>query len=149
MWVFLNNAFLSIVAPQPGEVDETHELLEDLLVVRARAEGDIERVFSNVEVQKSKQDRDYAFRAFVMRSHVAAVMAKQVQEIRAPNFKDSVTEGDRQLAYQRVWAVMLDFQTDRGNPGKYGRPLAEDLIGDPAYEEYLRPGRRPTRRPRK
>lgn len=145
MWVFLKDAYVSIVAPSASDALGR----DDVLVVRARAKGDIERIFPNAKVEKSSMDRDYAFRAFVPRILVMNEMAAQVRGITATNFKDSVTEPDRLTVYQRVWSVMLDFQTDRGNPGKYGRPLAEDLIGDPAFEDYLRPGSRSSRRARK
>lgn len=141
MWIFLKNSFLSIVVPSASDLIGRG----DVLLVRARAKGDIEAVFPGAEVT-SPPDHDYSFRAFIDRSQVASEMASLVNEIDAPNFKNSVKEGDRAIAYQRVWAVMNEFQTERGRPGKYGKVVHDDLLLDPAYEEYLKPGRRRTRK---
>ena len=46
MWVFLNNAFLSIVE---------HRENQNILLVRARIKGDIERVFPGVMVHKTPE----------------------------------------------------------------------------------------------
>ena len=45
MWIFLSNSFISVVQ-KPGD--------NDLLTVRARIEGDIERVFPGAQVQANK-----------------------------------------------------------------------------------------------
>lgn len=138
MWIFLKDSFLSIVAYPEDEL---------LLMVRARAEGDIENVFGpGYKVEKSDGTTDYSFRALIPRYVVAGTMSSVAQSITATNFKDSVIEPDRNIAYQRVWAVMNDFQTERGAPGKYGKLGKLDreieMLTDPAYDDYLRPGRR-------
>jgi hypothetical protein len=103
MWIFLNNAFLSIVAnPEGGK----------MLVVRARANGDIERVFPGVRTYQTK-GRDYMYRAFLPRKAVADALAKQALGITATNFKNSVKENDRHDAYMGVWGRMNRFQGAR------------------------------------
>lgn len=108
MWIMLNNAFLSIVSPRPDS---------PTLDVRARAKGDIERVFPEAKAY-AKAGRDYAFRAHLPRERVAEAIALQVAGIAYPNFKGSTKENDRHDAYLRCWHAMADFQAKRG----HGRP---------------------------
>jgi hypothetical protein len=100
MWVFLNNAFLSIVDPP--------ETCDDLLV-RARIRGDIERIFPEAVVEQIPM-RDYAYRALVPRKMVANAMREAVLDIGYGNFKNSVEEDSRHSAYARVWGVMNGLQ---------------------------------------
>jgi hypothetical protein len=78
MWIFLNNAFLSIVSA----------LRRRDLLVGARCAGDIERVFPRVHVSVTPKN-DYRFRAFVPRTLVAEAIATQMAGIDYANFKDS------------------------------------------------------------
>lgn len=100
MWICLNNAFFSIVEPKAGS---------DELLVRARRQGDIERVFPNHQVERTV-GRDYLFRAFIKRETVAAIIAEQVMGINYNNFKNSVRDGKLHSAYGRFWHVMADLQ---------------------------------------
>jgi hypothetical protein len=61
MWIFLPDSFISVVQ-KPGDTD--------LLTVRARIAGDIERVFPDAQVQ-ANQGTDYKYRAKVPREAVA------------------------------------------------------------------------------
>jgi len=100
MWIYLNDAFLSIVAHRddPG-----------ILLVRARRQGDIERAFPAAAV-KVTGAADYRFRAELPRQDVADALAAAVAGIGYPNFKASVAERDRHQAYLRCWAAMSDWQ---------------------------------------
>jgi hypothetical protein len=102
MWVFLNNAFLSIVENR----DNSDELL-----VRARVKGDIERVFDDITVTETPK-ADYRYRAYVARDQVIEAMVRQVKEIDYANFKGSIPydDGMRAMAYADVWSVMRDLQ---------------------------------------
>jgi hypothetical protein len=100
MWLSFNNAFLSVVHK---------DCADDELLVRARRQGDIERVFPGVQVRKTPNN-DYLFRAVVKRERVAAALAKLVGELNYDNFKNSVREPDLHRAYGRVWHVMSDVQ---------------------------------------
>lgn len=111
MWVFLSNAFLSIVE---------HKDDPALLVVRARARTDLARVFpAHAGRVAHTPGGDYAFRASVPREEVAAALHAEVRRIGYTNFKDSVKEADRKAACLRVWNTMADFQEDRLR-GKHG-----------------------------
>jgi len=105
MWIFFSDAMLSIV--DKGGDGST-------LLVRARREGDIERVFPNVQVQVGG-GTDYRFRARIDREQVAQRIAEMVRGITYGNFKSSVREWDRHEAYLEVWRAMYDYQeADRG-----------------------------------
>lgn len=118
MWIFFNDAFLSIVAPAPGSnADKNGEL-----VVRARLKGDLERAFPGVRVRETKsQERDYRFRATVSRAIVAETLAGRVKRIDYTNFKSSVDDPAKGKAkekwrhdlYMRVWSVMFNAQENR------------------------------------
>jgi hypothetical protein len=104
MWIFLSDSFLSVVAHKRDQ--------PDMLLVRARVSGDIERVFPDADVSETPT-ADYRFRAVLPRGEVAGALAGTVLTIDYDNFKNSVTEHDRHDAYFGCWRSMHDFQTDR------------------------------------
>lgn len=103
MWIFTSDAFISIVA---------HREYKDHFMVRARAAGDIERVFGRVTV-KHTPGADYAYRATLDRVFTMKAVATAMSAIDYPNFKDSVAEPDRHDAYLGVWTEMMAFQRKR------------------------------------
>jgi hypothetical protein len=113
MWIMLSDAFLSIVAAE----------YPDELLVRARAKGDIERVFPRAKVVYTPRG-DYHYRANVNRQVVIDEITVEIINIDYPNFKNSVAQKDRHLAYLRVWSVMMGFQEGRA-PKKRVRRKAE------------------------
>lgn len=108
MWVFLNNAFLSIIASEQDK---------DSVIVRARFKGDLEAAFGRRLKVYETPDRDYRFRAKIKRDTVAQRMAREVIGLTYGNFKSSVKERDRHNDYLRVWTVMNAAQ-DRRHPRK-------------------------------
>lgn len=116
MWVFLNNAFLSIVA---------HRTKPQHLLVRARFPEDLARVFPRALVETTP-DADYRYRCTVTRLQVQRAMGSAVMNVTYPNFKASVSpsEPHRQRAYGRVWGVMEDAQWSalNGQPAVSTRP---------------------------
>lgn len=112
MWIFLNDAFLSIV---DSKAARTHKLnsqpgQDDLLLVRARLKGDIERVFGeHVKVTKTPQ-KDYLFRAFIPRQEVQEALNREVNRINYGNFKSSVKNTKRHSVYERVWSAAYLLQ---------------------------------------
>lgn len=103
MWVFLRDSFLSIVADQGSS---------NMLLVRARIKGDIERCFPRAGVLEVVPS-DYRYRAFIERKEVATVLAEAVASISYPNFKAAVTDGRRHSAYLDVWSAMHRAQDKR------------------------------------
>ena len=114
MWVFLNNAFLSIVDP------DKHGGPSPKLLVRARFEEDIGRVFPGADVEHT-EDHDYAYRALILREIVSAKMAQSVEDIDYHNFKGSVAEKERHNTYADVWLVMFRAQM-AAEYENWGRP---------------------------
>ena len=107
MWVFLNNAFLSIVAPAPYDNVDPDQYLK----VRGRFAGDIERTFPGAKVICSRSS-DYLYRAFVERGEVAVALAQHLLNCSYTNFKVSVEDVDRHATYLQVWARMHCAQED-------------------------------------
>jgi hypothetical protein len=123
MWIMLNDSFLSIVClPKRPK----------LRLVRARRDGDIERVFPGVDVF-SIPGRDYQFRAYVPTKRVKRALAAEVDRIDYPNFKDSVSEHDRHDAYSEVWVTMMNW--GRGKLAPRSKVFADDRLM-PAFDDY-------------
>lgn len=99
MWLFLNDSFLSIVADRNS----------DKLLVRARLPGDIERAFPGSEVVEGA-GTDYRFRTWLAREVVADRLTQEAMSLAYTNFKSSVTQKDRHIAYMKVWSIMSDWQ---------------------------------------
>jgi hypothetical protein len=90
MWIMGSDFFLSVVRKDctPGQ-----------LLVRARREGDIERVFGqHVDVERDL-NADYLFRARIPEEEVAEIMRREVLSISYGNFKDSVRDEALHDAY--------------------------------------------------
>lgn len=125
MWVFLTDAFFSVVDKKAKETKakfNREAKPADLLVVRARKAGDIERVFNATLGKKVKvavsNTTDYRFRAFVRRDDFAKVMLAEIDRITYGNFKNEVFEPDRHNAYNSVWGAMLRLQDAAQQRGK-------------------------------
>lgn len=97
-WIYLHDAALSIVA---------HREKPDVLLVRARHEGDIKKVFPAAKV-RSTPKADYPFRAEIDRLDVATVMASRLAGIEYDNFKSAADSHRRHFAYMRIWKVTQD-----------------------------------------
>lgn len=100
MWISLSDAFLSIVAI-PNH--------PDLLKVRARRKGDIERIFPEAAVQRTP-GRDYLYRAELPRKVVSVTLAQQLENINYDNFKNSVSDTQLHSAYASIWTTMSKLQ---------------------------------------
>ena len=96
MWIFLNDSFLSVVE---------HKDKADVLLVRSRIAGDIERAVPEIEVFEL-ENADYRYRAEVGRQRFKDAMCAAVDRIHYTNFKNSVKEPKRKTAYLRVWQEM-------------------------------------------
>jgi putative AlgH/UPF0301 family transcriptional regulator len=80
MWIFTQNSFLSIVK---------HNQKGNLLVVRSRFKGHIQRIFPKARVLEDA-NRDYRFRVELPIREVSKVIARLVSEIDYDNFKNSL-----------------------------------------------------------
>ena len=100
MWIMGTDFFLSVVRKDcsPGQ-----------LLVRARREGDIEKVFGKVEVQKDTT-ADYLFRARIDEERVAEAMRNELRRIDYGNYKSSVRDKRLHDALLDVWTSMSKLQ---------------------------------------
>jgi hypothetical protein len=104
MWIFLSDSFLSVVA-------DNQDPNGDRLLVRARRDGDIERVFPDAQTSYT-ENADYAYRAWMPRNDVAKAMAKQAMNINYTNFKDSIPDQDYHDACLAAWYSLRRYQED-------------------------------------
>jgi hypothetical protein len=102
MWIFTQSGFLSIVEDKADP---------ELLLVRARVKGDIEKHFRDAIVF-STPDHDYAYRSRLSRREVADVIAETILNVQYDNFKASVKDHRRGGWYSRVWSVMAEMQSE-------------------------------------
>ena len=102
MWIFLSDTFLSVVADKDDPSGSR-------LLVRARRQGDIERVFPEAEVATTP-GADYHFRAWLPRERVAAVLTQQVESLAYTNFKSSIHDHAYHEAAMGAWSVMHRYQ---------------------------------------
>lgn len=110
MWIVLNNAFVSIVE---------HKDSRDLLVVRGRFAGDVERFFgwpSGDARVRCTPDADYLYRAVVDRDLVSLALQRAVRRVTYPNFKDSIRLQWRSALAMRVWSLFWNAQEERRPP---------------------------------
>lgn len=106
MWIFLNNAFLSIVEDYNDPSGET-------LHIRARFKGDIEQVFNKPAIETPRTD--YRYRISLPRAEVNEAISHYIQnELVYDNFKNSISPDDyaRASAYVKVWLAMLRAQEE-------------------------------------
>ena len=104
MWLFGSDSFLSIVQ---------HNADPDLLIVRARRDGDLERLFPDrADDVASIPGRDYLFRLVIPRAVVADKIREQVMNINYGNFKGSIPKNEHAFhnAAFKVWDAMAQTQ---------------------------------------
>lgn len=100
MWIFTNKGMVSAVE---------HRDNPDLLMIRARSEGHLEKVFPGCEVTVTP-DADYMYRTVLSKREVAAAVSKEIMDIGYPNFKGSIRNHDYHDACMDVWTSMYRYQ---------------------------------------
>jgi len=132
MWIFLPTSYLSIVA---------HSDQPNMLLVRARVAGDIERVLPAAKVIEIA-DADYHFRTVVTADELKAALCKAVDSIDYPNFKNAVPKKERKRkhAYMQVWASLAHnfgaFGVG-GSPRRVQLEFPDDPDLDPNVRAFL------------
>ncbi len=103
MWIFMNDAFFSIVQNR----EDSKQVL-----VRSRVKQDLLNAFGNKHEVIEMEDSDYRFRMFLDKDYVANAIKCHVQSIDYDNFKNSIPKEDheRKSYYLWVWQVMYDWQ---------------------------------------
>lgn len=102
MFVFTDNAFLSIVA---------HEFDERLLEVRGQYQGDIERTFPEAEVAFNP-GAEFPYATAIGRDRVAERIALRVQHVGYRAFNPISDEPWRQEIYQNVATIVKDSHSE-------------------------------------
>jgi hypothetical protein len=110
MWLMTTVGFFSIVR-KPGDTD---------LTVRARALEDLEALereyVPSLGPITEAGGTDYPFRARLARDELAVAVARMVEDIDYPNFKNEVgaRQGpNRARVYGEVWAVLNGITTEQ------------------------------------
>lgn len=114
MWIYLNNAFLSIVAEAGSKTR---------LLVRSRFPGDIEQVFPDAVVEHTPTF-DYPYRTVLPKGLVGDILARQVAGISYTNFKSSIADNGRRRRYTDV------YHATRQRSYAYDGPSQLSLLGD-------------------
>lgn len=120
MWVFTNDAMISAVEDRDDD---------NILWVRARHGGDLERFFGDLRVVvKFTPDADYAYRTIVTREDFTQALILAVDKIDYDNFKGSIPQtkaGNRRHdVYLRCWSELKRWQSQAlalRNGGKRGK----------------------------
>lgn len=132
MWIFNNDAFVSVVA---DPMDRTRVL------VRGRVVGDVIRFMEPAAIHGLTEDKvsgtDYAVRASVLRHDFTDALLAHGDRITYTNFKSSVEETARHDAYMGVWHVMNRLQ-NFCNPKNYGSAKAGLRKGKSINSQYFR-----------
>lgn len=142
MWIHHPQFFLSIIDPH-GAYGGGRGIGSDLLLVRARFKGDLERAFGDAIAPcvEETPDRDYRFRVFVGRQHVADVIGRALLTLDYKNVKGATGEIWRQSAYADCHAIMEREQRRRAIATATGRVEPGRRISDD-LSPSLRRGRR-------
>lgn len=109
MWIALNNAFLSVVAPKARDIPRAETSIVDPLMVRARKAGHLRIAFPGRRVYEWK-GRDYPCRVFVPRAELMGIISAALWELDYDNFKNSVRDDELHDAYSAIWGVMHRYQ---------------------------------------
>ena len=117
MWIFMSDAFVSIVADRDNLGN---------LMVRARRRADLVRAFGKRAKIRRTPNGDYRFRTSLPAGTVANVIYDVICGIGYENFKDSVRATDRHDAYLQVWREMRKLQ----------EPKRRKLSDDPTYNLF-------------
>ena len=102
MWVFTSLGFISVV-------EDIHD--ESRLLVRARAEGTLERLFPRYkdEVFTDKQ-ADYFYRLFIPRSKFLNFLIDELGNLHYTNFKNIIEDEDYHELCSTVWLEGFEYQ---------------------------------------
>lgn len=130
---------------------------EVLLTVRARAEGDLERLRERFMPELGEtialKVSDYPFRATISREAFAQGMVKVVMDLTYSNFKDMIHKEpgqghERAAVYMKIWGVLLALEPKWKRQPMWGgsqqttMPFREPVEswgfgrGDPFVEEF-------------
>lgn len=107
MWLFCKSGYFSAVK---------HNAKPNTILLRARVEGDLERLAEAHEIDmriEHTPEADYAFRAELPAVEWTRVVMEESDAIDYGNFKNAVHDGTaRDDAYMEVWCSMRNLQDE-------------------------------------
>jgi hypothetical protein len=106
MWIFCRDGFLSIVQ---------HWEKPDILIVRSRFKGHIQRIFGDVAVVEEETGTDYEYRAFLSKELVSKVIADAINDIDYGNFKNELGSKVKRLDATYVRRCWATYEVMSGN----------------------------------
>lgn len=126
MWLMTPRGFYSAVQ---------HRDDDELIVVRARAREDLERLlegqtFGDIDFTPKA---DYPYRVEMVRSDWNGLVGEMVMEIDYGNFKDAVNDRlgvERAATYMGVWSQLRKIEHEGREPEEYQAPLFPDAWWD-------------------
>lgn len=104
MWIFTRDGFLSIVQ---------HNDKPDILIVRSRFKGHIERIFGVLADKDT--GTDYEYRAEISRAIVSGVMSDLIKDIDYGNFKNELGTKVYKLDKNYVRRCWATYEVMLGN----------------------------------
>lgn len=105
MWVFTNNAFVSIVQ---------HRTKPDIFIVRGRVSGDVSRFLGLPKKNEIELDvADYRYRIEAEQIDVCRALGRSLAGVTYPNFKDSIVAKWRKEAAMKIWSIMWNVQREK------------------------------------
>lgn len=105
MWIFTRYGFLSIVQ---------HNDYPNILIVRSRFKGHIQRIFGDVEVEKNA-GTDYEYRTEIPKAKVAKIISDLIADIDYGNFKNELGVKLQQLDKTYVSRCWVAYEAMSGN----------------------------------
>ncbi|WP_028322732.1 hypothetical protein [Desulfatiglans anilini] len=106
MWLFTVDGFFSVVKDNYCSDAE--------LMVRARVREDLERFCKRMAIDPGGilelPEADYRFRIKVRRGRWVAYAGSMAYEIEYSNFKNTVDDHRRHMAYMECWRALHDWQ---------------------------------------
>lgn len=124
MWVFLKDAFLTVVENQSKDAPP------NTVIVRARVKSDME-TFIKRYVPPSlgqtleivfHQNYDYPYRVIMTKMDYGQALAQAAQDIDYRKYKDSAREhlgSARFSLYSRIWSLLIGMETDKDRISHY------------------------------
>lgn len=144
MWVFLKDAFLTVVENQSKDAPP------NTVIVRARVKSDMETFIKRyVPPSLGKtleivfhQNYDYPYRVIMTKMDYGQALAQAAQDIDYRKYKDSAREhlGDSRFSlYSRIWSLLIGMEEDKNRISHYFNRHRADEVRDKPFNDNKEP----------
>ena len=120
MWIYTKHGMASVVCC----LDENRQVMNHLLIVRARTHQDLNDILEEGGFKERKCDiryspsSDYAYRVKMLKSEVMYMVQLLAKDIDYSNFKNACHDVDPDFARERMlietWQAAVTYQTRKG-----------------------------------